>query len=46
MPGRGRTKYWWKKYEQARGSGATKEEAARSASIAERRHRQKKRSSR
>ena len=45
MPGMGRSKYWWKKYEAARAKGASKEEAGRSASIAEKKHKAKRKKS-
>lgn len=43
MPGMGRTKYWWGKYEAARGRGRSKKDAAIEASIAEKKHRAKRR---
>jgi len=45
MPGMGRSKYWWGKYHDARTSGRTKEEAAISASIAEKKHKGKRKTS-
>ena len=43
MPGMGRSKYWWDKYEAARASGSSKKDAAVSSSIAEKKHKAKKR---
>lgn len=42
MPGKGRTNYWWDKYHERKEQGATKTEAAKSASIAEKKHKQKR----
>lgn len=41
MPGQGRTKYYWKRYEQQRKLGKSKTVAAEIAAIIEDRHRAK-----
>lgn len=45
-PGQGRTMYWWGVYHDRRVMGATKTEAARSASIAEKHHKAKRKKTR